>query len=400
VDHSTRPIIVFSCLGHLYVHLCTAFYFVIVLALEDAWRLPYHELISLWTLGSLLVGAAAVPAGMLSDRLGAATMMVVFFVGMGLCAIGAGFSASPVTLMPALTGLGLFGAVYHPVGVPWIVRNITREVGKVLGFNGIFGSLGAAGAGVTAGVLTDLASWRIAFIVPGVISTVTGVALLVYVLRGSIPEGVPRTSRTRDPRRADMMRAFGILMITMFLAGLIYHTIQTSLPKVFAERHGGIAGEGVLGIGLLVAGVYTVAAVMQVIGGHLADRFPLKAVYLGTMLLQVPMLWLVAVLGGIPLILVATIMVMAGAGALPAENMLLSRFTPEKRHGLAFGVKFALSFGAAPLAVQLVAIVNARTGGFYWVFTLLTALALVAVGAAALLPGERKIEAGGAALVE
>ncbi len=39
-----------ASLGHFYIHLCTAFYFVIVLALERAWQLPYHELIELWTM--------------------------------------------------------------------------------------------------------------------------------------------------------------------------------------------------------------------------------------------------------------------------------------------------------------------------------------------------------------
>ncbi len=65
---SARLPLVFSCLGHTYMHLFTAFYFVIVLALEDAWTLPYHELIELWTLGALLVGLVALPAGWLGDR--------------------------------------------------------------------------------------------------------------------------------------------------------------------------------------------------------------------------------------------------------------------------------------------------------------------------------------------
>ena len=37
-------------------------------------------------------------------------------------------------------------------------------------------------------------------------------------------------------------------------------------------------------IGLLVASVYTAAAFMQVVGGHLADRFPSTTVYIGALL--------------------------------------------------------------------------------------------------------------------
>ena len=46
---SSRLALAFSCVGHAYVHLFTAFYFVVVLALETEWRLPYHQLIELWT---------------------------------------------------------------------------------------------------------------------------------------------------------------------------------------------------------------------------------------------------------------------------------------------------------------------------------------------------------------
>jgi MFS family permease len=383
----SRSVIVYSCLGHLYVHLCTAFYFVIVLALERAWQLPYHELIGLWTLGSLMVGAVALPAGLLSDRVGAPRMMVLYFLGMGACAIGAGLAATPTVLVAALTGMGIFAAIYHPVGVPWLVRNAGAARGKALGFNGVFGSMGTAGAGLTAGILIDVVSWRAAFIVPGAACALTGFALLAHITRGAVSEEAVPKDHTDAESRIDMIRAFAILLVTMFIAGLVYHTIQTSLPKVFAERHDGLVGEGTAGIGLLLAAVYAVAGLMQVVGGHLADRYPLKTVYLATILVQVPAIWLAASLSGLPLVLIATFMVLSGAAQLPAENMLLARFTPARRHGLAFGVKFVLSFGAAPFAVQLVAIVSGRTGGFYWVFAALTGVALLAFTAAAFLPG-------------
>ena len=392
---SLRPVVVFASLGHFYIHLCTAFYFVIVLDLEQVWQLPYHELIQLWTIGSLLVGAAAVPAGMLSDRFGATKMMVVFFLGMGACSIAAGLSNSPTTMMLSLTGLGLFAAVYHPVGIPWLLRGVRQDVGKVLGFNGIFGSLGAAGAGLSGGLLIDLIDWRAAFIIPGTICLVTGLALLVFVIKGSVADGVRVFERSGEPSREEMKRGFLILLLTMFLAAMVYQTTQISLPKVFDQRHGGLVGSGVLGVGLLVAGVYTAAGVMQIVGGYLADRFPLKPVYLGAMLVQIPMLFLAASLTGVPLVLIATVMVMANVSALPAENLLLLRYTPQHRHGLVFGLKFALAFGAAPVSVLLVSVVSERTGGSYRVFVILAIFALLAFTAAAMLPGERRDAAVG-----
>ena len=140
----------------------------------------------------------------------------------------------------------------------------------------------------------------------------------------------------------------------------------------------------------MVAGVYAAAGIMQMVGGYLADRYPLKTVYVTAILVQVPAIWLAATFSGVPLVLIAAFMVMSGAAQLPAENMLLARYTPEHRHGLVFGIKFVLSFGAAPVAVQLVAIVSARTGSFYWVFAVLTVVALVAFAAAAFLPSSNQ----------
>ncbi len=389
MSSAAKTTVAFSYLGHLYIHFCTAFYFVIVLALEETWRLPYHELIELWTLGALLVGVAALPAGLLSDRFGASTMMVVFFLGLGGSSIAAAFAESPKAMLISLSGVGLFAAIYHPVGVPLLVHNTGVNRGKVLGINGVFGTLGSALAGVAAGALIDTAGWQAAFWVPGVVCIVTGLALVIFLAsdrgattsKAAASEAVGASGHTR--------RVFGVMLATMFIAGLIFHSTQTSLPKVIELRHQGLAGEGMFGVGLLVAFVYGVASVMQVVGGYLADRFPLKRVYVGAILFQVPMLWLAASRGGVALILVATMMIMANASALPAESMLLARYTPENRHGLVFGLKFVLSFGAAPVAIQLVSFVSSRTGDFYWLYSILALGALAAFCFAVFLPSER-----------
>jgi MFS family permease len=381
-----RAAVVFSCLGHLYIHFCTAFYFVIVLALEQEWGLPYYELIDLWTWGSLLVGLAALPAGLLSDRIGAANMMGIFFLGMGGASILAGFSSAPAALGVALAGIGLFASIYHPVGIPWLVRNTEANQGTALGVNGVFGTLGSALSGIVAGALIDLAGWRAAFFLPGLVCVATGAVLVAARLSGRLSETSSRAERRPSQHETDGRRVFAVLLVTMFVAGLVFHTTQTSLPKLIEQRNDGLVGEGAFGVGLLVALVYGAAGLMQVLGGHLADRFPLKWVYAGAILLQAPMLWLASRLGGAALVVVAIVMVMANAGALPAENMLLARYTSERRHGLVFGLKFVLSFGAAPVAVKLVAFVSRETGEVHGIYALLALFAFTAFLFAMFLP--------------
>ena len=385
---SARLSLVFSCIGHSFIHMFIAFYFVIVLAMEGEWGLSYADLIELWTLGSLLVGAAALPAGWLRDKWSTSGMMVLFFVGMGACSIIAGLADGPGAMVIWLAGIGVFAAIYHPVGVPWLIHNAGDHKGKILGINGVFGSLGSALAGLVAGTLIDLADWRAAFIVPGIVCLATGLTLLFLLARGRITDGAATAGRRAEGPHRDAGRAVVILLLCMAFGGLIYHTTQTALPKVLELRHDGLVGEGAFGIGVLVATVYTAGGIMQMAGGWLADRFPLKLVYFVGYLIQAPLLWWVASATGVSLVMVAALMVMAGLGVLPAENVLLARYTPERRHGLAFGVKFVISFGMAPLAVQFVSFVHGATHEFYWAFTTIAGLAALALAAIVFLPNK------------
>ncbi len=266
------------------------------------------------------------------------------------------------------------------------MRNASSR-GKALGINGIFGGLGVGAAGLVAGGLTDLISWRAAFMVPGVISLATGFALLYAIRRGLVADGKAADGPGRRSSRGDMIRVFAILLITMALMGIIFQSTQTAIPKVFDLRLRGIAGDSIFGIGAIVSAVYTVGGLMQLIGGHLADRYPLKPIYVGAFLFQVPILAAIAFFGGLPLIVVAMITVLLSTGALPAENMLLARYSPDRHQSLAFGAKFVLAFGTAPLAIQLVSWVQAQTGDFVWLFAVLAASAGIAMIAAAMLPG-------------
>jgi MFS family permease len=385
---SARLALAFSCLGHAYMHLFTAFYFVIALSLESEWGLPNHELVKLWALGSLLVGLAALPAGWLGDRWSASGMMAVFFIGLGLAGIVCGLVSSPAALMLGLAAVGLFSAIYHPVGVAWVVKS-ARARGMALAVNGIFGSLGIASAGLVAGVLIDAFSWRAAFIVPGAICLATGLALVMALRVGWVRETAGDQAPEAAPSRNDMLRVYAILLLTMAVMGLMFHATQASLPKIFDLRLRDLAGEGALGIGLLVAVVYTAGGFMQLVGGWLADRFPLKPIYLSAFLFQVPVMVLLASAGATPLVMLAVLTVVLSAVALPAENMLLARYTPQRHRGLAFGVKFVLAFAIANPAILLASWVEGRSGEFSGLFFILAAIAASAAAVAFFLPNPR-----------
>ena len=232
VHAPARLALLFSCAGHFQIHFLTAFYFTIVLSLENEWRLPYHELIELWWLGGLLVGLVALPAGRLADKWSVTGMMVIFFVGIGVASIVAGSVSSPTAMLLSLAGIGLFAGIYHPVGIPWVIRNAPVNTGKLLAVNGVFGSLGAAAAGSVSGVLAEGFGWRAAFILPGLVCFVTGIAMLCAVLTGRITDQPTAPTSARSSSRAELLRVFVLLVVSMFVAGVIFQGSQAARRKL------------------------------------------------------------------------------------------------------------------------------------------------------------------------
>ncbi len=386
---SARLSLGFGCVAHTYAHLFQPIFYIAVLALEADLGLSHGETVALIVGGSVLFGLAAPLAGWLGDRWSTTGMMGFFFAGTGAGMVMTGLAGTPFMIALWLAGTGLFASIYHPVGIAWLVRN-SASTGMALGINGIFGTAGPALAAVMAGVLIDAQGWRAAFLVPGVVVLATGLLFYAAIWRGQIVDSKSDRRPRPEASRQDRVRAIMVLAVTLICTGLIYQATQPALPKVFSERIAGLASEGVFGVSVLVAVVYLGAGVMQVVGGHLADKFPLKTVYLLAFLLQAPFLMLAGVLGGAGLVAVAVIMVSISAAGLPAENVLVATYAPSRWRGLAFGIKFILALGVGGLGVLMEGMLYDTTGGFLWLFVVLAALALVAVAAGSLLPAEAR----------
>ncbi len=385
---SARLSLGFSCVGHSYSHLFAPIFYVAALSLERELTLTHGEVVALIVGGNVLFGFGAPLAGWLGDKWSSTGMMSVFFLGTGTGMILTGLVSTPLQIGMALALTGLFSSIYHPVGIAWLVRHAVSR-GMALGINGVFGSIGPGLAAVTAGVLIQWFSWRAAFIVPGVLLVLTGIAFFWLVARGVIVESRVDRKQEAPANRQDMMRAFMVLAVTMMCTGIIYQATQPALPKVFSEKLGELANGGVFGISIFVAIVYFAAGAMQIVAGRLADKYPLKYVYMIAFTLQVPFLAMAGSLSGASLLAVAMIMVSVNSGALPAENSLVARYAPSKWRGLAFGLKFILAFGVSGLGVLLEGKLYDYTGGFYWLFIVLACVAAVAAMAGMLLPNER-----------
>ena len=186
----------FLNLGHLYAHMFLAIFALVVVVLVTEFDQPYAALLPLATPGFVAFGAGALPAGWLADRWSRVGMMVIFFIGIGASSILTGFATTPWEIGAGLFAMGVFASIYHPVGIAMVVEG-RENVGRALGVNGVFGNLGFSVAFVVAGAMLDYVNWQAAFIVPGIVSVLTGVGYAAFARRGPVTR---KETRSPEPR--------------------------------------------------------------------------------------------------------------------------------------------------------------------------------------------------------
>jgi len=388
--NNNRWLVPFLNLGHLLDHLVMLVFPTVVIALARQWDRPYSELLPLALGGFIAFGAFAIPAGWLADHWSRYRMMVVFYFGIGISLFLTGFATAPWQIAFGLTVTGMFAAIYHPVGIAMLVA-APKNLGMALGWNGLWGNLGLAFAAVVSGALMDLWGWRAAFFLPGLASIVAGVAFLVLV---PDPGPVPKKSKTiglhLDTRT--MSHIFVILLVATACGGVIFNSTTVAMPKVFDERLRTLTETNV-GIGALVAFVYSIAAFAQVLMGTLMSRYDMKPLMIGVGLVQIPLLFAAARLDGWPMLIVALLMMMAIFGQIPLNDGIVGKYVADEYRARVLSVRYVVSLGVASVAVPLIAILHRTEGGFRNVFLVLALLACAVFVAGIFFPSRQRMAA-------
>ena len=383
-----RLLVPFINLGHLLDHLVMLVFPTVVVALAREWDRPYSELLPLALGGFIAFGAFAIPAGWLADHWSRYKMMAVFFFGIGTSLFLTGFAQTPWQIGLGLTLVGMFAAIYHPVGIAMLVAAPER-IGRALGWNGLWGNLGLAAAALVAGALMDLWGWRAAFFIPGLAAAAAGAAFLALV---PDPGPVKKTSKGIGLHvdRRTMARIFAILLVATACGGVIFNSTTVAMPKVFDERLRDLAQSN-LGIGALVALVYALAAFAQVAMGALIDRFELKRLMIGVALVQIPLLALAANVQGWAMLAAALAMMLAIFGQIPLNDAIVGRYCADEYRARALSIRYVVSFTVASITVPMIAVLHRTEGGFANVFLVLAVLATGMLAASLFFPSRREL---------
>src|SRR5476651_2125446 len=172
-----RRSIAFLNWAHALDHFVLLIYPTVVIGLEVIYQRPYAELIALSTAAFVAFGVFSLPAGWLADRWSRRNMMAAFYIGCGVSLLGVAAAPNLVGLAVAMFALGIFAAIYHPVGMAMLIE-ASGARGRTLAFNGVCGNLGVSlAAGISAGLATWF-GWRAAFLAPAVLCIVSGIFYL------------------------------------------------------------------------------------------------------------------------------------------------------------------------------------------------------------------------------
>jgi MFS family permease len=399
-----RTHFLFLNIGHFLDHLFTLiFATVAALALTREWGLSYAELVPYATPGFVAFGLFSLPAGWLSDKWSRYGMMSVFFIGIGIASIFTSVASTPFQIMILLFMVGVLAAIYHPVGLAMVVESAKASgTGQAIAINGVWGNLGVGSAALITGFLIDNGGWRAAFILPGLVSIAIGIAYFLFSRPDMAAEQAAKAakraaaaaapnkpatgvdSHTDQRLRQLLLRLSIIIFCTAALSSIVFQSTTFALPKVLAERMGGVAGSATA-IGWVAFVVFAIASMAQLVVGRLLDTLGPRVVFMGVAAMQVVFFLLMPGLKDWTALAVALGFMLGAFGQIPINDYMIGRMARSEFRGAVYGARYVVSFVALAAALPLIAYVHG-TWGFDTLFRILAATAALIFLFVSLLP--------------
>ena len=304
----------------------------------------YAEMIPYGIPSLVLFGACAPLAAFGADHWNRNGMLTVFFIGIGLSSILTGFAQSLLQIGFGLAFIGVFASIYHPVGIAMVIEG-GGKIGWRLGMNGVWGNMGVAAAPLVTGFTIAQFDWRMAFIIPGLVS----------------------------------------LTLVTAAGGFVFGSMTFLIPRLFEVRMQGIS-EDIAVTGTLAALIYAVAAFAQLVVGRAIDKRTIKTVLIFIAAGQPLFLSLMAMQTDYTLFAVSLLAMGFVFGQIPITDALLSQYVPDQWRTKVLSIKFLINLVIGALALMTARYLLSTGAGFETVMRVIAIAACFIVGAAILLP--------------
>ncbi len=371
-----------------YSHLILPTAVLAMLAPGGAFGSDYGHVLELSTFMFILYGLLSLPQGWLAERLGRKTMMSLFFLGTGASLITTGFVDSSLWLAVTLTGVGVFTAIYHPIGTAILVDAAGDEPGRALGFNGMIGISGVALAPMLTAFFAQYLGWRAAFMLPGLACIVIGV---MWLRTPAIEGHYSVTSRPfPDIPPAVVRRAVGVLLLLALLSGLVFNAYTLLIPKLMAERLAQGRSDMLPWVGMAAFFVMLCGAATQFAIGRLIDRMTLKRILLPLSVMLVGGLLVVSVAQDWAVIPASGIVAAVLFGQVTVNETMTARYISPPLRARLYSIRFFVGFLGSAAAPFIIAILLGHFGDLAAVILALAGCSILSLAAALAFPDRKE----------
>lgn len=371
--------------GHAIDHLLLLVFATAVGAIAADFGLDsWQSLMPFATGAFFMFGLGSLPAGRLGDLWGRRAMMLVFFFGIGASSIAVAFSKGPWSLAVTLTLVGTFASIYHPVGIPMLIQS-TRTPGRTIGINGLAGNLGIAVAAILTGFLVELAGWRTAFIVPGLVSIACGLLFLRIAAAETEPPA-KRAPKLLEMSESVRRRVLAVMLMTAMTGSLVFNLTTNGNPELLKDRLPSLATQPAL-MGVLLAVVYSIASAAQLVVGRMIDALPMRPLMIGIIATQPIAFAIASFAEGWVMFAAMTLFMLLVFGGIPFSDAIVARYIDDRMRSRVSGMRTAISYTVGSAAVWLLG-PFVKHSGFTTLLLMLAAITTCSAAFATLLPRE------------
>jgi MFS family permease len=382
---NTSPTALLLNLGHAMDHWVLVIFLYTVSVIAGVWGTDWKELTP-YAFGSLFMfGAGSIVSGKLGDQWGRRAMMIIFFAGLGVSSLVIALTSTPWQIGIAMTVMGAFASIYHPVGIPMLVQNAEKP-GFTIGVNGLVGNLGIA-IGASASVwLATRFGWQMAYIVPAAICLAAAIAFALLVPKETAAPA-KRKPKMLDLPPSVMAKVFVIMTLTAMSGSIVFSFTTNGSGEMLKAGVVALANDPWL-LGVCVFVIFSVGSLAQLVVGSLIDRHPLKRIYLPVILCQIPLFILASQVSGWALVAVAVAYMIFVFGAIPFTDAMIVRYIDDRMRSRVTGTRLAIGFTGSSLVTALLG-PSVKAAGFPTLLLVLAGVATFTLIALSFLPDER-----------
>ena len=352
-------------------------------------EISFDKFIVYGVFGFVLFGGMAPIAAYLADKFSRSLLMVVFHFGIGLSAIIAGLSSSPIQLAISIGFIGLFASIYHPVAIAMLIKS-NKKIGFRLGINGVYGNMGVAAAPLITGIILTFGDWSLCFILPGVFSLIYGIVFSISLKTISFSSSSSEKVGA-ESFAPNWFRVLIALIITTSSGGFIFGSMTFFVPRYFEISMTNISAS-VLVTGILASLVYAVASFSQIGVGWLVDRFSPKIILFVIGIGQCFCIFLAANFTDLSLFFIMIFAMGFVFGQIPITDTILSRYVPDNYRSKVLSVKFLLNLTIGALVLPISSIMLQSGLPLSALFSIMSAVSVLIVLSALILPHQDKAE--------